>query len=258
MPGTEPDRFLRVQELRPIWSAVKRTLYGLVFALMMLATIVSAGGAVYPDSGADTIVDAPMEDFALGTNVSEDSEVLEDSIDPKVEPGTDLDPELEIPKGRGGQKIPFPIASSKGDIPPISVLLNKVVWLDIENRTLEGTGPFGRLVVNRIPIASPDFNRLLEDSGYSKIREFENESGLCSWWEDPGAPKLPYQEDEEDQGTKKVQVKRFYVGWAYSNTYHYPDCRWAKNMPLGSQVWFSSPEEARAKGYIPCSTCNPP
>jgi micrococcal nuclease len=97
------------------------------------------------------------------------------------------------------------------------------------------------------------------------VREFENESGSCSWWEDPGAPKPPYKEDAEededdveDLGAETVQVKRFYVGWAYSNTYHYPDCRWARNIPLGSQVWFSSPEEARAEGHVPCSTCNPP
>ncbi|GEM_PF-879047 len=238
--------------------AGRRTRFELVLMLILLASLISTGASKYPDSGADTIVDAPMEDFAREANVSEDSEDLEDADDSKVEHVTDRGLELEIPTGGGASKIPVPKAGSNEDIPPISVLLNKVLWLEIGNRTLDGSGPYGKLVVNRLPIGSPDFNRLLEDSGYSKVREFENESGSCSWWEDPGAPKLPYGEEVQDQGTETVQVKRFYVGWAYSNKYHYPDCRWAKNIPLGSQVWFSSPEEARAKGYVPCSTCNPP
>ena len=143
---------------------------------------------------------------------------------------------------------------------PISVLLNKAVWFEMENRTMNGTGPYGRLLVNRIPTGSPVFNRLLEDAGYAKVREFEGEFGSCSWWEDPLAPNLPCGEDDPDMdnGTGTVQVKRFYVGCAFTKTYHYPDCRWAKNIPLGSQVWFSSAEEARANGYVPCGTCNPP
>ncbi|HPJ85292.1 MAG TPA: Ada metal-binding domain-containing protein [Methanothrix sp.] len=230
----------------------------------MLASAIPIGASKYPGPGGDTITDAPMEDFVREENGSNDSNVTEDqkdAKDSKVEPATYPGFDLDIPAGRQGtSKIPVqvPVAGSKEGVPPISVLLNKVVWMEIGNRTLDGSGPYGKLVVNRLPIGSPDFNRLLEDSGYSKVREFENESGSCSWWEDPGAPRLPYGEEEQDLGTEKVQVKRFYVGWAYSKTYHYPDCRWAKNIPLGSQVWFSSPEEARAKGYVPCGTCNPP
>jgi hypothetical protein len=242
------------------WGRITR--YKLFLALLMvLASLISTGASKYPDSGADTVADAPKEDLVRVANVSEDSEFtedLEDANDPKVEPATDPGFELEIPTGGGASKIPVPKAGSNEDIPPISVLLNKVVWLEIGNRTLDGSGPYGRLVVNRLPICSPDFNRLLEDSGYSKVREFENESGSCSWWEDSGAPRLPYGEEDQGLGNETVQVKRFYVGWAYSKTYHYPDCRWAKNTPLGSQVWFSSPEEAKAAGYVPCGTCNPP
>jgi len=243
------------------WRIMRSEIF---LVLVLLVSLISTGASDYPGSGAGAIVDAPMEMSAGGANVSVDLG-LGTPADLKVGLGADLGLDLVIPTGREASKIPVPKAGSGEVITPISVLLNKAVWLEIENRTLDGGGPHGRLVVNRLPIASPDFNRLLEDSGYAKVREFENESGSCGWWEDPGAPKLPYKEDAEededdvqDLGAETVQVKRFYVGWAYSNTYHYPDCRWARNIPLGSQVWFSSPEEARAEGYVPCSTCNPP
>lgn len=246
--------------------------YGALLALLLLAFSISTGSSTsdHPGTGADGIADAPREEFSGRANVTEDSEAL-DAVNGKSPEDTNVEnvesgassgsgSDLEIPMGGGASKIPIPVpkASSNGEIPPISVLLNKPVWLEIENRTLEGSSPFGRLVVNFLPIGSPDFNRLIEDSGYAKVREFENVSGSCSWWEDPRAPRLPYKEDDPVQGAETLQVNRFYVGWAYSNTYHYPDCRWARNIPLGSQVWFSSPEEAKAAGYVPCSTCNPP
>ncbi len=244
----------------------RRTRHGLVLALILLSSLISTGESKYPDSGADTIGDAPKEDFVRVANVSEDSKVQEEDADDLNDLdgsedgfGKGLGIGFTIPEGGSASKIPVPKAGSEENIPPISVLLNKVLWLEIGNRTLNGSGPYGSMVVDRLPVGSPDFNRLLEGSGYAKVREFENETGSCDWWADPGAPKLSYGEEEvQDQSTETVQVKRFYVGWAYSNTYHYPDCRWAKNIPLGSQVWFSSPEEAKAKGYVPCSTCNPP
>lgn len=243
--------------------------YGAFLALLLLAFSISmcSSASDHPGSGADGIADAPREEFSGWANVTENSEFPEAvdvkcSEDTKVGTGTDLGSDLEILTGGGASNmstpIPVPKAGSKEEMPPISVLLNKPVWLEIENRTLDGSSPFGRFVVNFLPVGSPDFNRLLEDSGYSKVREFENDSGSCSWWEDPRAPSLPYKEDDPVQGAETLQVNRFYVGWAYSNTYHYPDCRWAKNIPLGSQVWFSSPEEAKAAGYVPCSTCKPP
>ncbi len=236
--------------------------YELVALLVVLASFISTGASKYPDF-ADTIADAPIGDLVRGANVSKDSEATGDSgnaSDHNVLPAADSGFKLEIPTGGGASKIPIPVpkAGSNEDIPPLSVLLNKMLWLEIGDRSLEGSGPYGRLVVNNLPIGSPDFNRLLEDSGYSKVREFGNESSSCDWWKDREVPKLPYEDDDSSQVTQPVQVKRFYVGWAYTKTYHYPDCRWVKNIPLGSQVWFTSPEEAKAAGYVPCGTCNPP
>ncbi len=49
-----------------------------------------------------------------------------------------------------------------------------------------------------------------------------------------------------------------YVGFVSSNKYHYPNCKWAAGINHYPHRTFSSVKEARAKGYIPCPTCNPP
>jgi len=49
-----------------------------------------------------------------------------------------------------------------------------------------------------------------------------------------------------------------YVGSKKSNKYHYPDCRWAKKIKPSTLVTFTSAEEARSAGYVPCKVCKPP
>jgi len=228
--------------------------FKLVITTMMLAFVILAGGSVYSDPGADAPDDAPLEVGASETTMSDDSKALASA---PVDPQMGLAQEAETNASIEGSTMPIPEISS-GETLPIPTLLNKEVWFEIENRSLDGSGPYGMLLVNLLPTGSPNFNRLLEEAGYSKVREFEEISGSCDWWDDPKSPTLPNRENGPDLGNETVQVKRFYVGWTYSKTYHYPDCIWAKNIPAGSQVWFSSPEEARAQGYVPCSTCKPP
>lgn len=49
-----------------------------------------------------------------------------------------------------------------------------------------------------------------------------------------------------------------FVGSRTSNKYHYPDCKWTKRIRPKNLVTFSSAEEAREKGYVPCPACQPP
>ena len=49
-----------------------------------------------------------------------------------------------------------------------------------------------------------------------------------------------------------------FVGSKTSNKYHYPDCKFAKQIRPGNLVTFSSVEEARQKGYVPCPACKAP
>jgi len=49
-----------------------------------------------------------------------------------------------------------------------------------------------------------------------------------------------------------------YVGSITSNKYHYPGCKWAAQIMPHKLLHFSTTEEARKRGYIPCPTCRPP
>lgn len=70
-----------------------------------------------------------------------------------------------------------------------------------------------------------------------------------------------------DQGTvignltsadNHASEEKVFVGSIKSNKYHYPDCEWAKKIKPSNQIWFSSPADAVAHGYVPCKVCNPP
>ena len=49
-----------------------------------------------------------------------------------------------------------------------------------------------------------------------------------------------------------------FVGSTTSNKYHYPDCKFTKQIRPEKLVTFSSVEEARKKGYVPCPACRAP
>jgi micrococcal nuclease len=51
--------------------------------------------------------------------------------------------------------------------------------------------------------------------------------------------------------------KGIYVGSKKSNKYHFPSCVWAHQIAAENEIWFSSSEEAKSGGYIPCKVCSP-
>lgn len=59
-------------------------------------------------------------------------------------------------------------------------------------------------------------------------------------------------------GQTGAQNTCMYVGSIKSNKYHYPSCEWAQKIKPSNLICFSSPEDARAHGYVPCKVCNPP
>ncbi len=48
-----------------------------------------------------------------------------------------------------------------------------------------------------------------------------------------------------------------YVGSKESDKYHYPSCRWAKEIKSGNEMWFQTEGEAVKAGYQPCGVCKP-
>jgi hypothetical protein len=43
-----------------------------------------------------------------------------------------------------------------------------------------------------------------------------------------------------------------------STKYHYPTCKWVKEIRPWNLIKFKSPAEAQARGYVPCPVCQPP
>lgn len=129
----------------------------------------------------------------------------------------------------------------------VSWLFGRTVWLDIDDR--RGRDDYGRwisvvyLEENGAPNRAMNFNRMIVDSGHAVVKDFkDNEFNPAEWW-----------------NLSSLQpVGCAYVGSARSSRYHYPDCEWAEKISPDNLVCFSSPSEARSKGYMPCRVCKPP
>jgi endonuclease YncB( thermonuclease family) len=78
-------------------------------------------------------------------------------------------PEMESEKGPGARDFTY------------AVLKNKRVYLDIDDFTATGRDSYGRLICVAYltgfygqPLAAPNFNRLLVDSGHARLENFTN------------------------------------------------------------------------------------
>jgi hypothetical protein len=49
-----------------------------------------------------------------------------------------------------------------------------------------------------------------------------------------------------------------YIGSKTSNKYHYPECKWGKQIVPEKRLGFHSVKEAQDNGYVQCRACRPP
>jgi len=142
-------------------------------------------------------------------------------------------------------------------------LLGKKIWLDIDNRSVDGRDPYDRLLavvyledLNGTINATP-FNRLLVDAGFAVVKDYSNnEFDPATWWAEGIPERDPIPASELTTTTTATGGQ--FVGSTKSDKYHYPSCRWAEKILPENAIWFSSSEEARAAGYVPCGVCHPP
>jgi len=80
----------------------------------------------------------------------------------------------------------------------------------------------------------------------------ENNEGCWFIPEETEEEPPPPAEEEPPPPTK------MFVGSKKSDVYHYPNCRYVKNILSENIIWFSSVEDAKARGYRPCKVCKPP
>jgi len=61
----------------------------------------------------------------------------------------------------------------------------------------------------------------------------------------------------ENATTSQAIVAPTYIGSVTSNKYHYPDCKWGKQILPEKVLKFNSVKEPQDKGYIQCQACRP-
>ncbi|MGB4243950.1 MAG: MBL fold metallo-hydrolase [Dethiobacteria bacterium] len=74
---------------------------------------------------------------------------------------------------------------------------------------------------------------------------------------EPKPAPVPQPDPEPEPKPSPTPVEGAYVGSAKSNTYHYPSCRYVKNILVENKVWFGTVYDAQKAGYTPCKVCNP-
>lgn len=81
-------------------------------------------------------------------------------------------------------------------------------------------------------------------------------------WAARGSGKMGRSSYSQPTATTSVpssgQSNGIFVGSIKSDKYHYPSCGSAKNIHPENEIWFSSSQDARSHGYVPCARCNPP
>ena len=69
------------------------------------------------------------------------------------------------------------------------------------------------------------------------------------------APETGIQGDPLDKNTQKSGTGASLVGSKNGTKYHYPWCAGAQKITEANRVYFTSKEEAVARGYTPASNC---
>jgi micrococcal nuclease len=94
-------------------------------------------------------------------------------------------PEMDSEKGPAARDFTY------------AVLMNKRVFLDIDDLSEDGRDDYGRMICVVYlsgyygqPIASPNFNRLLMDSGHARLDNFTNNEFDPSNWRSEQSPEI--------------------------------------------------------------------
>ncbi|MCK9374841.1 MAG: hypothetical protein M0P73_01690 [Syntrophobacterales bacterium] len=115
------------------------------------------------------------------------------------------------------------------------------------------------------PQGEPQFNLYskLQNPGRTEtnttgdLANQEAQIGVTAGTEDDTLASVPANEAEVKEAA--VEPEAVYVGSKTSNKYHYPACRWVKQIRPESLMKFKSVQDAREhRHYIPCPECRPP
>jgi len=166
----------------------------------------------------------------------------------------DIDcPEMDTPKGPEAKEF------------TTDCLLNRTAYLDVDD--LRKTDSYGRLVAV-LYLLQPNgsfqnVNKQLVEAGQACIWDHkENEFSPADWWGGQIPDSVCIKGGVQPRAVlSPAAYNDLLIGSAAPGKfrkYHLPSCSIAQRIGEAELVTFSSPEEARARGYIPCTVCHPP
>jgi micrococcal nuclease len=159
-------------------------------------------------------------------------------------------PEMNTPEGSDAKQYAF------------RELNGSFVSLDLDDKT--GKDKYCRWVAvvfrHRKDGTLENFNRMLVDSDHACIWDFKNnEFDPANWWNGtiPSTARIKRFSNSSPNKSSSCSSGPL-VGNASSRKYHYSCCLWAKKISPANETWFTSSNDARSQGYVPCKVCNPP
>jgi len=155
-----------------------------------------------------------------------------------------------------------------------SQLTGKQVYLETDVNKRDNYGRLLAYVWTNPPKSTSDseirskmFNATLLQGGYAQLMTispnvkyvdyfttYQKEARVAS----KGLWGIEFTEAEPASTPSQTVSTEAFVGSSKSDKYHYPYCQWAKKINPANLVEFSSSEEARKAGYVPCKVCSPP
>lgn len=166
----------------------------------------------------------------------------------------DIDcPEMDTPKGPKAKEY------------SARYLLSKTAYLDIDGQ--RKTDTYGRLVavlyLKRPDGSFENFNKKLLEAGQACIYDHkENDFSPADWWRGRIPSSVCIMGEFQPTVASDMAVSHsLLVGSTSSGKfpkYHLPSCNIAQRIDEAKLIIFSSGEEARARGYLPCMSCHPP
>ena len=184
-----------------------------IASLMLLILLLPAFAEASPDEAGGTVVnvaDGKTFDIRIEKNDSRIREEVERVTLADLDlPGESIDESMNVLIGSANESTADETSAKEL---AVAILLNKTVWLDIDDRSIDGRNSEGELVsvlylsgLDGQPVVSPSFNRMLVDYRIAELNDSElNEFNPAEWWpfQENGSEENVSGEGVEEAGTK--------------------------------------------------------
>jgi endonuclease YncB( thermonuclease family) len=182
-----------------------------IASLMLLVLLLPAFAEASPDEAGGTVVkvaDGKTFDIRIEKNDSRIREGVERVTLADLDlPGESIDEAMNELIGSANESTADETSAKEL---AVAILLNKTVWLDIDDKSEDGRNSEGELVsvlylsgLDGQPVVSPSFNRMLVDYRIAELNDSElNEFDPADWWPPQENGSEENVSGEEAAGTK--------------------------------------------------------